>query len=344
MNQQYGTTSKTAAPYVSVIVPAYNIAGYLERALDSALAQTMPDLEVIVVDDASGDATYEVARSAAARDNRVRVLRNERNRGLAASRNRAMDAARGEWVALLDGDDAWLPKRLEHMMTYAPSADVISDDLYVVAKSHIKPGEHVFWSLLRERGLNITKPHRLTLQEFTRYNIGLIHPIFRRSFLKQNKLAYDASMHIAEDFHFYFEILWKGARWLQLPYAYYLYTLGRASSLSSDEHALWQSTIERTQSLLDHPAAAEDAELAAALERRMREGQDILVYDTIRSMVWHHRFADFAIFLLEQPSSLSLIIKRIKRSFYIRLVLSRRLAEMEGLQAPDLSAHALSDA
>src|SRR5215217_3734904 len=104
------------APRVSVIVPAYNAAGYLERALASALAQTMPDLEVIVVDDASSDTTFEVACKIAARASRVRVLRNERNSGENASRNRAISTARGEWIALLDADDEWLPERLERML------------------------------------------------------------------------------------------------------------------------------------------------------------------------------------------------------------------------------------
>ncbi len=121
--------SKVSAPRVSVIVPAYNVAGYLERALGSALVQTMPDLEVIVVDDASGDATFEVAHRISVRDPRVRVLRNKRNCGPSASRNRAIGAARGEWIALLDGDDAWLPERLERMTAYADKADVISDDI-----------------------------------------------------------------------------------------------------------------------------------------------------------------------------------------------------------------------
>jgi len=330
MNQQSDTPSNTAAPYVSVIVPAYNIADYLERALDSALAQTMSDLEVIIVDDASSDDTFEVASSVAARDARVRVLSNESNSGLSASRNRAMHAARGEWIALLDGDDMWLPERLERMMAYAKNADVISDDVYVVARSRTRPGQYVFWSLLREQGLALTKPRWLSLRDFVGHDIGLIHPIFRCSFLTRHRLAYNASMRIAEDFHFYFEILWKGARWLQLPHAYYLYTTSRAGSLSSNERVLWQSTIERTRSLYRHPAA-KDAELAAALERRIQQGRDILVYDTARDLLRHRRFTEFAKLLREQPSSLPLIAKRVMKGVRRRLVLSRRLAGMEEL-------------
>src|SRR5919107_444831 len=331
MNQQSDTPSNTATPYVSVIVPAYNVAGYLERALDSALAQTMSDLEVIVVDDASSDTTFEVASSVAARDARVRLLRNDNNRGLSASRNRAMHAARGEWIALLDGDDAWRPERLERMMAYATNADVISDDIYVVARSRTKPGEYVFWSLLRERGLTLTKPRWLSLRDFVGYDMGLIHPIFRRSFLISHQLAYNPSMRISEDFHFYFEILWKGARWLQLPRAYYLYISNRAGAASSNESVLWQFIIEHTRSLYSHPAVAEDAVLTAALERRIQEGHDNVVYDTVRNLLRNRRFTEFAVFLLEQPSSLPIIVKRVMKGVYVRLVLSRRIAEMEEL-------------
>jgi hypothetical protein len=138
-------------------------------------------------------------------------------------------------------------------------------------------------------------------------------------------------MRIAEDFHFYFEILWKGARWLQLPRAYYLWTSSRAGSLTSNERTLWQSTIERTRSLCSHPAAAEDEGLAAALEHRIQECRDILVYDTARDLLRHRSFAEFAKFLLEQPSSLSLMVKRSIKRLHVQLVLSRRLAKMEEL-------------
>ena len=323
------TVRRVVVPRVSVIVPAYNIAGYIERGLDSALAQTMSDLEVIVVDDASSDATFEVANSVAARDARVRVLRNKSNSGVSASRNRAMHAARGEWIALLDGDDVWLPERLQRMMAYADNVDVISDDVYFVARSRTRPGEYVFWSLLRERGLTLTKPRWLSLRDFVGYDTGLIQPVFRRAFLTRHELEYNPSMRIDEDFHFAFEILWKGARWLQLQRAYYVYISNRAGAASSNERVLWQIIIEHTRSLCNHPAVVDDAGLAAALERRIQEGNGNLVYDTFRNLLWHRRFAELAIFLLEQPSRFPIIFKRLIRRVYIRLVLSRRLAEMK---------------
>jgi len=97
IGQTFDMANKVVTPRVSVIVPAYNAGEHLECAFDSVLAQTMPHLEVIVVDDASNDNTLEVAYGVAARDSRVQVLRNDRTHGLAANRNRAIDAsARGK--------------------------------------------------------------------------------------------------------------------------------------------------------------------------------------------------------------------------------------------------------
>lgn len=100
------------APIVSAIVPAYNAERFLAEALDSALAQTLQDIEVIVVDDGSADSTGAIAdRYAALHPGHVRVV-HQANGGLVAARNAAIEAARGRYLALLDADDAWLPHHL----------------------------------------------------------------------------------------------------------------------------------------------------------------------------------------------------------------------------------------
>src|SRR5215210_8953229 len=139
---------ETVTPRVSVIVPAYNAAGFLERALNSALAQTMPDLEVIVVDDASKDTTLALAQEVAARDPRVRVLHNEHNRGMYPTYNRAIDEARGEWIAALDADDVWLPERLERLLAVADGEDMVSDDQLIFLLSPDHRGRSKALSLL----------------------------------------------------------------------------------------------------------------------------------------------------------------------------------------------------
>ena len=101
---------------ISVIIPTYNRASLLPRALDSVLRQTWEDLEVIVVDDASRDDTPQVM--AACTDPRVRYIRLEKNSGACVARNTGVAQARGEWIAFQDSDDLWLPEKLEKQMAY----------------------------------------------------------------------------------------------------------------------------------------------------------------------------------------------------------------------------------
>jgi glycosyltransferase involved in cell wall biosynthesis len=101
-------------PRVSVIVPVYNGQAYLAEALDSALAQSYRSFEVVVVDDGSTDASAAIARMYSYRsDGRVRLV-SQANAGLPGARNSAMAAARGEFFALLDADDVWMPNHLAH--------------------------------------------------------------------------------------------------------------------------------------------------------------------------------------------------------------------------------------
>ncbi len=100
-------------PRVSVVIPAFNAAGLLPRAIASVAAQTMRDVEVLVVDDASGDDTAQVARDLLRRHGLAHaVQRLDANRGPAVARNAGVAQARGDYVAFLDADDEWMPDKL----------------------------------------------------------------------------------------------------------------------------------------------------------------------------------------------------------------------------------------
>ena len=100
-------------PRISVVVPAYNAAVYLPHAIDSVLAQTYPDWEIVIVDDGSTDNTCAVVDSyRPTLQDKLQYI-HQPNRGVSAARNTGIRAARGQFIALLDGDDVWLPHRLE---------------------------------------------------------------------------------------------------------------------------------------------------------------------------------------------------------------------------------------
>lgn len=122
---------------VSVITPTYNRAHLVREAIDSVLAQTFTEFELIVVDDGSTDGTPAVL--AQITDDRVKVIRRE-NGGASAARNTGLAAAKGKWIAFLDSDDLFLPHRLELQMAQAekaPNAGLIYGRYF--ATSHARP-------------------------------------------------------------------------------------------------------------------------------------------------------------------------------------------------------------
>jgi glycosyltransferase involved in cell wall biosynthesis len=100
---------------VTVIMPAYNVAPYLREAVESVVAQTYREWELVIVDDGSTDETAAIARDCLKFDDRIRLVRQE-NRGLAGARNTALREGRGQFFALLDSDDLWDPEFLESQM------------------------------------------------------------------------------------------------------------------------------------------------------------------------------------------------------------------------------------
>lgn len=109
-----------AKPRVSVITALYCSERYLRATVASVVAQTMPDWELILVDDASPDGTLALAKELAASEPRITVLCHEKNQGSPAfARNTGLEEARGEWVTFLDHDDTFKPAKLERLLTEA---------------------------------------------------------------------------------------------------------------------------------------------------------------------------------------------------------------------------------
>jgi glycosyltransferase involved in cell wall biosynthesis len=127
-----------SGPEASVVLPTRNRRELLESTLASALAQEDVELEVIVVDDASSDATPDYLGSV--RDPRLKVLRNVGRTGVSVARNRGIDAARGEWIAFLDDDDRWASNRVRVMIDRGQEAGA---DFVVGAVAEVDPSRRL---------------------------------------------------------------------------------------------------------------------------------------------------------------------------------------------------------
>ena len=135
-------------PLISVIIPVYNVEKYLHRCLDSVIAQTYQNLEIICVDDGSIDDSGKICDQYAVRDARIKVIHQE-NQGPSAARNRGLDAAEGEYIAFVDSDDYILEdmykKMLDKLLNYNVDLCVcqwqyeFSDGRQVVKKKNIDP-------------------------------------------------------------------------------------------------------------------------------------------------------------------------------------------------------------
>lgn len=194
-------------PLVSVVIPTWNRAHYLPSAIESALAQTFPDREIVVVDNGSTDDTQRVLERYAGH---IRVVVQEQ-RGVAGARNRGIAEARGEWIAFLDSDDAWEPEALEHLVGEArahPDAGLVT----LRAQSMSADGT----LLGTTHGKRSPGPWFTTESLLTGDGGGVLTPMVRRS-LYLDLGGFDESLRSAEDVDM----------WLRLSLCTRMYTSGQ---------------------------------------------------------------------------------------------------------------------
>lgn len=125
-------------PLISVILPIYNVAGYLDKCIESVVSQTYTNLEIILVDDGSPDKCPEICDSWAKKDSRIRVI-HKQNAGLSSARNAGLDICTGEYVSFIDSDD-WVEYNMyEEQVKYLQDADVVACQIYYVKGESRQP-------------------------------------------------------------------------------------------------------------------------------------------------------------------------------------------------------------
>ncbi len=103
---------------VSIITPSHNTEKYITKTMDSVLAQTYQEWEMIIVDDLSTDNSPSIVEAYTQRDSRIKLIRSKQKSGASGSRNRAIEASQGQYIAFLDADDLWIPEKLEKQILF----------------------------------------------------------------------------------------------------------------------------------------------------------------------------------------------------------------------------------
>lgn len=219
-------------PDVSIVIPVFNGAAWIERSVRSALEQQGVTLEVLVVDDGSNDGTNEILARLARGEPRLRLLRTSQRSGPGAARNVALDCARGDWIAFLDADDRFHPGRLRLLLEVAvrEHADLVADNQRVVTE------EGDFDGVLLPR---LTAPTWVDALAWVEHNVwfgpdrfgyGYTQPLVRREAIEQPRLRMRPELRLLEDYHFVLALLRRGHRLLLWPEALYDYTQRASSS------------------------------------------------------------------------------------------------------------------
>lgn len=303
-------------PLVSVVMPAHNAARTLRLAMDSVFAQTLQDLELIVCDDASGDATWSLLE--ACPDPRLVRLRNAANLGPGRSRDRAIAAARGRWIAFIDADDAWLPDRLATLLQAAAGREdvLVFDNIMQCLDG---PDGLVPWKALRGRrpfGYPPREVMHLSLADLIRSPRLLLQPLIPTRAIREQELAHSA-LRFAEDTEFLLGAIAWGLELVYVNRPLYLYRLTPGSLSTNPERArLMLAVLERARDSL--PLTPEEREAFAAGIARVRA--EVRYQPFLFALKARHYLAATRL-LLQHPSLLLQFGARLAESVYYRLSL-----------------------
>lgn len=195
VNEQSGVEQKQ--PLVSVIMPAYNAEEYISEAVQSVMAQTYTNWELLILDDCSTDSTADKARCFSDLDPRITLYSNPKNIGVALTRNKGMALAKGSWVALLDSDDIWHKDKLEKQLVAAENTG--ADIVYCSYSLMDKNGEHLS---------DFIVPERTSYDDMLRKNVIGCSTVFMRSPILIHH--HFSTEHYHEDYVLWLELLKSG--------------------------------------------------------------------------------------------------------------------------------------
>ncbi|MFA5493687.1 MAG: glycosyltransferase [Porticoccaceae bacterium] len=252
-------------PLVSVIVPAWNAASFIGECLASAIAQDHADLEILVIDDASSDATADRVATLAAADARISLIRHASNRGVSAARNTGLAAASGAYVAFLDADDRWHPTKIARQLA-ALAATSDAALVFTACRAIDARGAVTDQNLSRGRAIPLG---RIDLKDF----IIRRYPLITSSVLVERGSLdaaghFDTSLAVGEDFDLWARILNRYPQaYVPDPLTDYRMHGASATADRLRNRLSKVQVLEKIHASPDFAALAADAEFIAYLHR-----------------------------------------------------------------------------
>lgn len=288
--------SRNASPEarVAILIAAYNAAETIATAVESSLAQ--PEAaEIVVIDDASSDATVAVATQAAGGDPRFKVIEQAFNQGPSAARNRGIEATSAPILMVLDSDDAFLPGRLA-AITAEEDWDLCADNVWFTQdRDRLPSGPPGSAGGNRRCDLDLATyvEENIGSRNRVRSELGFLKPAFRRDFLDRHNLRFDETCRLGEDFVLYANMLARGARYRLLERCGYA-ALVRGNSLSA-KHSVThlRAFLRGTRAIGSLPGLTERERRVLAshvrhLEEKVyhREVLETRQYEGVAAAIW----------------------------------------------------------
>jgi succinoglycan biosynthesis protein ExoO len=298
----------SGTPHLSVLMANYQAGEKIVPALRSVLGQSMGELEVIVIDDASGDDTLTHVRDMMSADARIRLVANPLNRGPAHCRNQAIAAARGEWIAIVDSDDIIHPERFERLLALAGQsrAGIVADDLLLFHEDKSPPRLMLGG---QRRGSFTVSPRDWVLGGLDGTPaLGYLKPVIRSDLLRDTR--YDESLRIGEDYDFVLRLLLRGAHMVVVPEPFYLYRRHSQSISHRLSVADMQAMVVRQDALVARIGSI-PTDLAAAFSRRRRVLTSGLSYEQLVASIKNRQAGAALSHVVREPAHLM----RLWRSF-----------------------------
>lgn len=225
---------------VSIIIPCYNVEKFIAQTLESAIAQTLEDIEIIVINDGSSDRTLDIINQYAAIDKRIKII-NQKNKGLSAARNIGIKLAKGEYIQHLDGDDFLKLDTCKKTYELAKknNADIVYFNILRLRKNKIFELDVI--SDLKEKKIynNLEIFKKLDKKQL---DINIVSKLIKRQLYVKNNIVHYEKISLGEDLFAFQELLLKSKRNIKLNEGLYYYR-ENPNSITNNKRSLKSNDI-----------------------------------------------------------------------------------------------------